>query len=85
MISTMCTEEVQAVLLALGTYFPNMLLAGMVWPLEGEQLIGRETCEFILCNLYYLMFFRHSYISAVRRTGKCLHRFTYLMILLNTP
>lgn len=40
MISTMCTEEVQAVLLALGTYFPNMLLAGMVWPL-GNVTFGK--------------------------------------------
>jgi len=51
MISTMCTEEVQAVLLALGTYFPNMLLAGMVWPLEGIPIFLQYVALLVPCNL----------------------------------
>jgi len=33
----MCTEEVQAVLLALGTYFPNMLLAGKLFEISKNE------------------------------------------------
>ncbi|OXA64810.1 ABC transporter G family member 23 [Folsomia candida] len=39
LISVICQEEIQAVLLAIGFFFPNFLLAGMVWPIQGMPIV----------------------------------------------
>ena len=39
-ISALCDNEQDAIQLALGSFYPNLLLSGIIWPLEGmpEQL-----------------------------------------------
>lgn len=34
-ISSMCVEENSAIMLALGSFYPNLLLSGVVWPTQG--------------------------------------------------
>lgn len=34
-ISALCDNEQDAIQLALGSFYPNMLLSGIIWPLEG--------------------------------------------------
>ncbi|KAM7294254.1 hypothetical protein ISCGN_023771 [Ixodes scapularis] len=33
-ISSMCVEENSAIMLALGSFYPNLLLSGVVWPTQ---------------------------------------------------
>lgn len=51
LIAMFCSEEVQAVLLAIGTFFPNILLAGMVWPLEGMEPLLQYVSYLLPCTL----------------------------------
>ena len=39
-VSALCDNEQDAIQLALGSFYPNLLLSGIIWPLEGmpEQL-----------------------------------------------
>ncbi|ODM94472.1 ABC transporter G family member 20 [Orchesella cincta] len=50
-LATFCQEEIQAVLLAMGTFFPNFLLAGMVWPTQGMPLYLQYISYFLPCTL----------------------------------
>ena len=34
-ISALCDNEQDAIQLALGSFYPNLLLSGIIWPLEG--------------------------------------------------
>ena len=34
-ISALCDTENDAIQLALGSFYPNLLLSGIIWPLEG--------------------------------------------------
>ncbi len=33
-LAAVCSQEIQAVMVAMGMFVPNLLLAGMIWPLE---------------------------------------------------
>lgn len=35
LISSVCDEETSAVMLSLGSFYPNLLLSGIIWPVEG--------------------------------------------------
>ena len=35
LISALCDTEQDAIVLALGSFFPNLFLSGFIWPLEG--------------------------------------------------
>ncbi|CAL8069144.1 unnamed protein product [Orchesella dallaii] len=50
-LATFCEEEIQAVLLAMGTFFPNFLLAGMVWPTQGMPVYLQYISYFLPCTL----------------------------------
>ena len=41
MISTICTEESSALQLGMGSFYPNILLSGIVWPMEGMWIYLR--------------------------------------------
>jgi len=51
LISTICSEEIHAVLLAIGSFFPNFLLAGMVWPIQGMPVILQWISLVLQCTL----------------------------------
>lgn len=51
LLAMFCSEEIQAVLLAIGMFFPNILLAGMVWPLEGMDKILQSISYLLPCTL----------------------------------
>jgi len=40
-VSSLCDEETSAIHFALGSFYPNLLLSGVVWPLEGMPTILR--------------------------------------------
>ncbi|CAG7829425.1 unnamed protein product [Allacma fusca] len=42
LISTVCNEERNAIQLALGSFYPNLLLSGVVWPIESMPKILRD-------------------------------------------
>ncbi|CAL8072598.1 unnamed protein product [Orchesella dallaii] len=46
-----CTEEIQVALLAMALFFPNILLSGMWWPLEGMPQYLRTIAQFLPCTL----------------------------------
>jgi len=50
-LSLVCSEEVQAVLLAMGMFVPNLLLAGMIWPLEGMNQFLQYFALIFPCTL----------------------------------
>lgn len=37
LISSACDEETSAIQLALGSFYPNLMMSGVIWPLEGLQ------------------------------------------------
>lgn len=42
LISVVCSEERNAIQLALGSFYPNLLLSGVVWPIESMPKILRD-------------------------------------------
>jgi len=51
LISVICKEEIHAVLLAIGSFFPNFLLAGMVWPIQGMPIVLQYIAYLLPCTL----------------------------------
>ena len=41
LVSALCDNEQDAIQLALGSFYPNLLLSGIIWPLEGMPLYLR--------------------------------------------
>lgn len=39
LISSLCDEENSAIQFALASFYPNILLSGIIWPVEGYTLI----------------------------------------------
>ena len=87
MISAVCDEENSAVHMGLGIFFPNILLSGIIWPVQGYQLIFRYYIIIIkiIINtfLYYYLQRRNAKFLAQNRvlhatnirnriTAKCL-------------
>ena len=47
MIAALCHEEQPAMMLAMASFYPNMMLSGMVWPLEGMPYVLRQIAYFL--------------------------------------
>lgn len=46
LVSALCDNEQDAIQLALGSFYPNLLLSGIIWPLEGMPMYLRfENCK----------------------------------------
>lgn len=46
-VSSLCDEENSAIQLALGSFYPNLLLSGVIWPLEGMPVALRYVSYFL--------------------------------------
>ena len=40
-VSSLCKEEICAIQLSLGSFYPNVLLSGVLWPIEGMPVFMR--------------------------------------------
>ena len=47
LISTICDHETGAQHLAVGSFYPNILLSGVIWPLEGMSVYLRYMVYFL--------------------------------------
>ena len=47
MVSTLCDEETSAIHLSLGSFYPNLLLSGVLWPMEGMPVYLRYVSYFL--------------------------------------
>ena len=47
MVSSLCDEETSAIHLALGSFYPNLLLSGVLWPMEGMSVYLRYIAYFL--------------------------------------
>lgn len=47
MISSLCDTHSSALYLSLGSLYPNMLLSGLLWPLEGMSAYLRYVAYFL--------------------------------------
>ena len=50
-VSSLCDEENSAIQLALGSFYPNLLLSGVIWPMEGMPVYLRYV-SYILPQTY---------------------------------
>lgn len=48
---SLCNEEVEAALLAMAVYLPNMVLSGIFWPIEGMPEILQYVAYILPCTL----------------------------------
>ncbi|EFX78467.1 ABC protein, subfamily ABCH [Daphnia pulex] len=46
-VSTLCDEETSAIHLSLGSFYPNLLLSGVLWPMEGMPVYLRYVSYFL--------------------------------------
>lgn len=46
-ISAICELERNAIQLALGSFYPTLLLSGVIWPIEGMPLVLRYVAYFL--------------------------------------
>lgn len=46
-MSSLCDQQTSALQLSLGSFFPNMLLSGVLWPLEGMSVYLRYLSRFL--------------------------------------
>ena len=51
MLATFCSDEKYAMLLAIGMVFPNFLIAGLIWPIEGLPLVLQALSFVLPCTL----------------------------------
>ncbi|KAI1290099.1 ABC transporter G family member 20 [Halotydeus destructor] len=47
LISALCYDEQTAMMIAMGAFYPNLMLSGMVWPLEGMPPVLRSIAYFL--------------------------------------
>ncbi|CAL8146179.1 unnamed protein product [Orchesella dallaii] len=50
-VGVLCKDEFQAVMLAMGTFFPNIILAGICWPSESMIKALQRLSMFLPCTL----------------------------------
>lgn len=50
-ISAICELERNAIQLALGSFYPTLLLSGVIWPIEGMPIILRYISTFLPLTL----------------------------------
>ncbi|OXA49340.1 ABC transporter G family member 20 [Folsomia candida] len=55
LLASFCDEEIEAVMLSIATFFPNMILSGILWPIEGMPLA-----------MQYITYFLPSRLASVR-------------------
>ena len=55
-ISAVSTDENTAIMAALGTFYPQLLLSGIIWPLEGMPNIIRKISYFLPQTLPIIAF-----------------------------
>ncbi|CAL8072610.1 unnamed protein product [Orchesella dallaii] len=51
LFGSFCTEEIQAAILAMAAFFPNFLLSGLVWPVEGMPVPLQYVAYVLPCTL----------------------------------
>src|SRR4051812_19980040 len=47
MVSSVCHEERPATMLSLALFYPNLILSGLVWPIEGMPYVLRMISYFL--------------------------------------
>ena len=47
LISTICDQETSAIHMALGSFYPNILCSGVLWPIEGMPIFLRKLVYFL--------------------------------------
>lgn len=50
-IGSLCNEEIEAALLAMAIFFPNMALSGIIWPIEGMPVVLQYIAYMLPCTL----------------------------------
>jgi hypothetical protein len=45
LISALCDEENSAIHLAMGSFFPDLVLSGITWPVEGMPIFLRKIAQ----------------------------------------
>ncbi|ODN00409.1 ABC transporter G family member 20 [Orchesella cincta] len=51
MFGSFCTEEIQAAMLAMAAFFPNFILSGLIWPVEGMPVALQYVAKALPCTL----------------------------------
>ncbi|XP_035711387.1 ABC transporter G family member 20-like [Folsomia candida] len=51
LLASFCDEEIEAVMLSIATFFPNMILSGILWPIEGMPLAMQYITYFLPSRL----------------------------------
>lgn len=50
-IGSLCNEEIEAALLAMALFFPNVFISGVIWPLEGMPIALQYIAYGLPCTL----------------------------------
>ena len=50
-VSSLCDQETSAIRLSLGSFYPNLLLSGVLWPMEGMPVYLRYV-SYVLPQTY---------------------------------
>ena len=66
--SALCDNEQDAIQLALGSFYPNLLLSGIIWPLEG-MLPELRYLSYILPQTYACEAMRGIYLDRISVTS----------------
>ena len=61
LVSTLCKEESSALHLSLGSFYPNILLSGVLWPMEGMWLYLRYAAYY-MPQTYAVEALRHVFL-----------------------
>jgi len=51
LIGSICNEEIEAALLAMALFFPNVFISGALWPVEGMPIALQYVSYFLPCTL----------------------------------
>lgn len=50
-IGSFCNEEIEAALLAMALFFPNVFISGVMWPVEGMPVVLQYISYGLPCTL----------------------------------
>lgn len=50
-LGSVCTEEIHAAMIGMVAFFPNLLLSGLIWPVEGMPQILQKIAQVLPCTL----------------------------------
>ncbi|OXA59297.1 ABC transporter G family member 20 isoform X2 [Folsomia candida] len=51
LIASFCDEEIEAVMIAIASFFPNIILSGIIWPTEGMPIVMQYITYLLPCKL----------------------------------